>query len=432
MKAPKKYFVFIAMNCLFTLITQVIYNYEPVSDSLRFLKLADQYTHLNFFDPETNCYGHAFYAVFLGIIGTVFSYSHFVIGAVQTVIFTISCLLLINELESALKKNLIWTTIILFLVPEIHFYNGFVLTESLTFSLIILVFYFSYRIYNTEAGLKNMLILAFVFAIAVLNRLECIVVLLPVLYLIYPKINAQIGRWLVILFFPLVIILLLNGLRNYYTYNIFKVSAFNGGEVIYGGNNNNLDGSHHKFWENKQVYIPANKINSLDSILLKPECLSCPQRDSFYLHLALESWKNSPLEQMSVIPDKLAKNWLLPGNFDIYTADTTKTKGLQLKKLFSKEEFNNAWYAPYKHFFYLMIHWLLLIIITMGIFKIDTKNRFQKSVLILLLIYILFAIPFCGLPRWHVAIFPVLIICFVPQITLRFLKNKTVMRIYRQ
>jgi len=184
--------------------------------------------------------------------------------------------------------------------------------------------------------------------------------------------------------------------------------------VIYGGNNDNLDGSHHLFWEHRELFIPKNKIDDLNKILSEPECFACPGRDSLFFQLALVVWKENPVQQIKVIPDKLAKNWLLPGTFDIYTGDTTKTKGLQFDKLLSKKYFNNAWYAPYKHFFYILIHWALLVMLMAGLFRIDKKNRFQISVLILFSFYLLFAIPFCGLPRWHVAIFPLLIIAFTP------------------
>ena len=67
--------------------------------------------------------------------------------------------------------------------------------------------------------------------------------------------------------FPLVV-LFLNGLRNYKIYSVFKTTGFNGGEVLYGGNNFNLDGSHHIFRINKALFIPQNKLNGYNVFTL--------------------------------------------------------------------------------------------------------------------------------------------------------------------
>ena len=414
MKNKFKY-TLIVINCLLTFLNQLIYHYEPASDSLTYLKLAKQYTQFIFFDPETNCYGHTFYALFLATIGSIISYHHFVVGLIQSLIFCFSSLLLIGELEKKLKQNLSGLMIILFLVPEIHFHNGYILTESLAFTLIIFSFYLALKIYNNKATILNILFLSFTISIAILNRFECAVIIFPILFLIYPKIKGKLISQVFILTSIPLLIIQINGFRNYKIFNNYKLTAFNGGEVIYGGNSENLDGSHHVFWKHKEIFIPKNKIDDFDKIISQPECLSCPKKDSFLLKLAIESWQKNPIQQVKVIPQKLAKNWLLPGMFDIYTADTTKTRGLQLNNILSKKYFHNLWYAPYKHLFYMIIHWAILIMLLIGLFKLDKHNRFQLSVLILLAFYVLFAVPFSGLPRWHVGIFPLLIITFTPR-----------------
>ncbi len=406
--------VFILINCLFTFLVQFLSHYSPSSDSLRYVQLAKQYSAFNFFDPVTNCYGHPFYAWFLALIGNVFSYHHFVVGLIQSLIFCFAALLLISQVEKLLKKDLSGIIVVLFLVPEVHFHNGYMITESLTYSLIMTSFYLALRIYNSYATISNMFFLSFILAITVLNRLESSVIIFPILFLIYPRIKDKLASSLLIFFSITFVLLQLNGYRNYRTFNTYKLSAFNGGEVIYGGNNENLDGSHHPFWEYKNIFIPKNKIEGLNKILSQPECTSCPGRDSFFLNLAKESWQKDPVAQLKVIPYKMAKNWLIPGDFDVYTFDTTKTKGLQLNQYFLKENFNNANVAPYKHLVYLLSHWAILLMLVIGIFKLDKHNRFQLSVLILFGLYFLFAIPFCGLPRWHVAIFPIMIIAFAP------------------
>ncbi|HTB32612.1 MAG TPA: hypothetical protein VK808_11330, partial [Bacteroidia bacterium] len=202
--------------------------------------------------------------------------------------------------------------------------------------------------------------------------------------------------------------------KSYKTFHIFRVTAFNAGEALYGGNNENLDGSPHVFEMHKNIFIPKDKMEAYNNILALPAVYSIPKRDSFYHELAIEAWKTDPVQQIGVIPEKLAKNWLLPGMFDIYTNDTTKTRGLQLSKLLSIKYFNNVWYAPYKHLLYMVIHWALLLLVVWGILRLKKQNRFQLAVFILLLFYLLYTIPFCGLPRFHVALFPLLIIAFTP------------------
>lgn len=408
---------FVVLNCLLTIFHQFIYNYEPTSDSLRYLSLAKQYSELNFFDPSANCYGHSLYSFFLFVIGFIFSYHHFVVGLFQTILFSIVTLLLVSEIEKSYKKKMTIALFSVAFIPDIYFFNGIILTESLSFSFILFSFYCALKIYNKdEISLKAIIILSVSVSITILNRIETAVIIFPILFLIYPVLRQKIATYIFLFVGIIFISLQWNGYRNYKIYGIYKLSAFNGGEVIYGGNNKSLDGSHHAFWTSpfKELFIPNDKIETLDKISSLPPQIAFPKRDSLFMQLAIEAWKQNPLQQIKVIPNKLAKNWLLPGIFDIYTGDTSKTQGLQLKKILSKEYFNNKWYAPYKHLFYILIHWTILIIIIVGIIQRNKVNRFQKSVLILLSLWLLFAIPFCGLPRWHIGILPLLFLSFIP------------------
>lgn len=407
-------YVLIGIGCLLTFLNQFIYHYQPSNDSLYYLQMAEQYRSLQFFDPAANCYGHFMYALFLALTGTLFSYQHYVIGFIQALIFGSSVLLLIREMERQWGRDLIAVMALVMLVPEIHFFNGYIITESLAFSLIILSFYTALKIYGDGATIKRLLLLSLLVALTALNRLECGVIIVPLFYLIYPAIRSSLFRSTALLILFPVVLLQLDALKNYHIFGVYKMGAFNGGEVLYGGNSGNLDGSHHIFWDHKRLFIPEEKIGELNRIQAEPVCALCPKRDAFFTKLAVDAWKKDPVRQLGVIPDKLAKNWLLPGDFDVYTADTTKTRGLQVKRLLAKENFGNAWYAPYKHLFYMTVHWAVLVMLLVGMIRYDRENRFQRSVLILLLFYILFAIPFCGLPRWHVAIFPLLIITFTP------------------
>lgn len=411
-----KYLILILLSCCLTLINQIIFHYVATSDSIRFLGLARQYTEFRFFDPSINAAGHRFYSLFLAIIGSLVSYHPYFIGFVQTIIFCLSAIFLIRELELHYKRNLYGLAVLLFLVPEIHIFNGMVFTESLSFSIMLLAFGMAVRINNQKASLFNLFMVSLFVGISVINRIECAFCVFPIFYFIYPKIKDQLLLSAGTIMSLPIIILLINGEMNYKTFNIFKLTSFHGGVVLFSGNNDNLDGSHHSFEKYMDVYIPKQKIADLNAILALPPSQLYPKRDSFYSSMAFDAWKKSPINQLGVIPQKLAKNWLLPGFFDIYTSDTTLTRGLQLNKILSPTYFKNAWYAPYKHFLYLLIHWTLLLIILLGIFRMNRKDRFQIAVLSLLAFYFMFTIPFCGLPRWHVTIFPLLLIAFIPYV----------------
>jgi hypothetical protein len=414
MKIKSRYFL-VLMNCFLTILTQKIYHYTPVIDGFRYLEMARQYSHFNFFDPYTNCVARPLYPIFLAIFGSVVSYNLIFIALVQSLLFCFSALLLVGELEKKLNRNLTGLLVILFLVPEMHFFNGSVFTEALAYSLIMLTFYAGLKIHNSSATTSKLFLLSVIMGLTILNRFESIVILVPVLFFIYPKIKTKLlTSILICLIFP-VAFLALNGLKNYKIFGVYKLSAFNGGETIFGGNSENLDGSHHDFQRHKEIYIPKDRIADLDKILAQPQCVYCPQSDSFFFRLAIEAWKKNPIQQLGVIPEKFAKNWLLPGNFDIYTRDSTKTRGLQMQKILSGTHFRSR-YAPYKHLFYMSIHWALLLMLCIGIFKYKRDDRFQSAVLILLAFYILYTIPFSGLPRWHVSIFPLLIIAFTPKL----------------
>jgi hypothetical protein len=402
------------LECGLTLLTHLIYNETPGSDSERYISLARQYAHLQFTDPYNNCYGHPLYSSFLLIFTHLLSYNTAVIGLVQALLFSISSVLLVSELEKRNSRSLLGTLFFLFLVPEIHFFNGYVLTESLAMSTIIFIFYLSLLILRKGLNNARLIALSACIGLNVLNRMECTVILIPVFYLLYPLIKTNFLKNSVILLLFTVLAMQVNALRNYSAFSLYYPGSFNGGEVMYGGNNPRGDGSHHDFWKTPSLYFSGQNLSQINRILKKPECESCPQRHVLLTQLAFESWKNDPAGQLSVVPLKLAKNWLLPGMFDIYTGDISGTKGLQLSNLLKKENFNNAWYAPFKHLFYMIIHAIILVLIIVGIIKRNKNDRFQNAVLILLIVYLLFAIPFCALPRWHVCILPILLITFFP------------------
>ncbi|HUM46934.1 MAG TPA: hypothetical protein PLD84_08400, partial [Chitinophagales bacterium] len=188
-----KYLILILLSCSLTFINQIIYHYVPASDSIRYLNLAREYNDFIFFDPIANCYGHQFYSLFLAIAGGLISYNQYVVGLLQTLIFCLSVLFLVRELELYYNgRNLFGLTIILFLVPEIQLYNGYLLTESLAFSLLIIAFAMALRIHNSKASFLNLLLLSLAIGATLLNRIECGICLLPIIYFLFPKIKEKL------------------------------------------------------------------------------------------------------------------------------------------------------------------------------------------------------------------------------------------------
>lgn len=413
-KRRKLNILFILVNCFLTVFNLVIYHHVAGHDEGLYMDMAKEYCHLNFFDPVANVYGHPIYPLFLALMGSLFSYSFYVIGIIQTILFSLCALMLLRELEIYTSKPLWGVLILLMVFPDIYFYNGYFTTESLAFSILLLDYGIAVRILNRGATGFRLFLLSVVVGITIMNRFEEVSCILPILFLIYPEIKVKLLRSALIIMFLPVCFLLINGLKNYKIYRVFRVTDFHAGETIYGGNNDNLDGSHHNFYVYRKIFIPKNKLADFDKLDSLPPQTRYPRLDSLFKQLSIQAWKDNPVNQLKVIPEKLAKIWLLPGNFDIYTNDTTKTKGLQITKLLNKKYFNNNPIAPYKHLFYIGIQWAFLLLIVIGIWNMDRKNRFQLSVLFLLVFYLFYTIPFCGLPRWHVTIFPILIMAFAP------------------
>lgn len=419
MKLPNKYLLLILISCALTIITQLVYHAtSDTGDSASYIFLAKQYSQFNFFTPSyQNAQSgiHLTFLLFLTIFGSIFAYNPIIIGVIQTILFCLSAFFLIKKLEAYLQRDLYVIAILIVLVPEFNVYNGYILSESISYSLLMLAFAIALNIYMHGVSLRNMLFLSFLVGLTVMSRTESVTCIIALIYLLFPKIKKRFLAYTSLLIsFPFLIFMLF-GFKNYETFHKFKITSYEGGEGLYGGSSENLDGSHHVFYLHKNIFIPKNKIDAIDKIMKMPVEYSVPEQDSFYTRLSIEAWKKDPIQQIGVIPDKLAKNWLLPGFFDIYTNDTTKQRGLQIGKLLSKKYFNNVWYAPYKHLYYMIIHWILLGIIAWGILSIKKQNRFQLAVLMLLLFYFSYAIPLCALPRFHVVLFPLLIITFFPE-----------------
>ena len=203
----------------------------------------------------------------------------------------------------------------------------------------------------------------------------------------------------------------LNGMHNYITYDRFNPLDFNSGNNIYAGNNLNGDGTWHNEWK-KSNYLPANKKEEFMSTYgLDPKCC-CIKQDSFFKKLAVEAWKDNWRFQLTIIPTKFLKLWVIPASMDFYCAQTKFEKGLQLKSLFSSKLW--PWYGKYKHGVFLLVYWSYLLIIISGFYFKIKEYRFTYNELFIislfLIISFIYSVPFSGIGRFHVPIFGLLVL----------------------
>jgi hypothetical protein len=172
------------------------------------------------------------------------------------------------------------------------FFNGSVLSESLIVSLMLIILAVINKA-NEIGTLKWNAIIALplLMTISIMIRVESIALVLALCFIRTKnnwKFKLVIGSFLILLsmgFF-------FQGLKNHTIYNKFKLTSFNGGEVIFGGNNMNQDGSHHLFYLNKEKYIRPHFMAEYDYLVNKERCVSCPKLDSLYIEMALYEWKN--------------------------------------------------------------------------------------------------------------------------------------------
>ena len=384
-----------------------VFNYEQIADSVRYIKVADEFLTLDFkFSTKYNCNSAPGYPFFLALINFFTSHNKYLIGLVQGIIFALSSLYFIKNLTKRINISvfsILCFAGLIFLSPEFIHINGTTLSESLVASCLIFLFG---ALINEDKTKKEYVIITISSVFMVFAKMEYIPVLVAIIipYLIY-KIEYKTP---VVIIGLTGILLFLNGVKNEQTFGIFNPTSFGSGTVIYGGNNLSLDGSWHY---NANTYVAPEHREEFDriNVLLSREC--CTTQDSMFKAMAVHAWKQDPIDQLLVIPVKTAKMWLLPGNFDIYTDQTDFKRGLLFSTLFDDEIW--PWYAKYKHGMYLIVYWISLLISILGLyFKIKTHGLMIFDFALLLTIIgmtALYSVPFYGLPRFHL---PVIFLLF--------------------
>ncbi len=406
----KKFFIIIAVIHLLLVVANIaiysdIFN-QKNDDSQRYVRVANELASFNFSNADAylNCCTAPGYPLFLSIFKVFTRLNNYMVAISQALLYIIALYYLLLQLykKGYLSYPLCVAGFFMVLVcPELFESNGRTLSESFCGSMILLI------IGSVINGFdRNSVKVIFIVAVCflMLARFEYLMILpFLLLFLIYKK------RYLfsAVTVLALILVVSANGYRNYSTYGIFNPLSFGAGTVIYGGNNMNGDGSWHII-EKDINYIPESKQERYISIKSKEWKCRCPEEDTFYKDMAKEAWMGGNLKfQLSVIPQKFLKLWMLPGTFDYHSGLTQYEKGLQLGILFDSDLW--PWYAKYKHGLYLLIYWLFLVMIVAGLaLKIRERgfDLFDFSVVLLfLIISFLYSVPFYGLSRFHVPVF---------------------------
>lgn len=402
-----KYIVLATIHIILVIAFMIVYDYQQITDSTIYLAVADEIASFKFhFSAELNWNIAPGYPLFLALIKPLTWHNMYLIAIFQSILFILSFRYFVNAIQSKYqisKRAILILCVFVLLNPEIIHFNGSTLTESLAASLILLI---CGGLINKLGNKYDKPILVLSIAFLVLTKMQYLLILpILMLYLYFIKERKMIVLTLSVVFG----LLSLNGFKNLQTYGVFKMTAFNAGSVIYGGNNLNLDGSYHDYRKTKN-YVPKVYEKVLDSLFKLNSPSAYIKQDSLFKRMAIEAWKYNYSDQLKVIPVKLGKLWLLPGSMDFYTGQTEIHRGLQLEKLFSDELW--PWYGKWKHGAYLFIYWISLAMSIIGLWFKIKKYKFDNIDLliisILLLNTLMYSILFYGLGRYSLPVISIL------------------------
>lgn len=401
--------IFIFLHLTLVLFFIWVFDYEQIGDSLRYIDVSNEFFSFHWpLSAEKNCNTAPGYPLFLALLKPFTAHNKFLIASFQALIFVIALYYFLKRFfpeKENNQKNILYTFFFIVICPEIIHLNGNSLSESLCASLLLFIFGAMSRKISRRT---DKWILFVSLPLLILSKFEYFFIYFIVLLYLFKhpsgkKFTLQITGIIVIL-------LAINGLKNYKIYGVFNPTSFGSGTVIYGGNNLLGDGSWHIAGKTKG-YIPEKHQKTLDSLYTLPPKDCCPAQDALYKQMAKEAWTTNWKNQLAVIPLKFGKLWLLPGSMDFYTGQAEVSGGLQLEILFSSSRW--PWYAKYKHALYLFMYWAYLLIALSGIFFKYKKQGLRRIDLLILLsllaVSAIYSIPFYGLGRFHLPIFGLLL-----------------------
>jgi hypothetical protein len=399
------------LHLFLVIFNSYIFNYFPTNDSCEYLKRANEFCQFNFFSPITNYQFAPGYSLFLCLIKPVTSNNHYLIGLIQSVFFVFAINSVVQTLiryHTIPAKGYYISVCALLLNPIIWIINGQVLSESLASSL--LLFSTSYFMKaQDDLKIKSLIHVSIITGLLVITRFEYIVV--PLVMTIFIAFKIGIKRYYkvpIILAFS-VFLLVINGYRNEYIFGKFRLTSFGGGNVIYGGNNLNKDGSWHSE-SNYKIYFQKKFHNDYNEITKIKDNTYYVKLDSFYIQMAKNAWKESFKGQLYVLPVKFLKTWLFPGIFDIYTDNLEFKTGIMFEDYFTLKRWGK--WGVMKHVLFIGFHWIILITGISGFILMYKQNVRYNTVFIkytlsvIISMSILFTILFYGLPRFNVILYP--------------------------
>lgn len=403
----KLFLIIGSLHITLVMAFMVIFDYQQISDSLRYIAVANEFASFKFqFSTGLHCNTAPGYPIFLALIKPLTWHNMFLIAVIQSIVFIVSFWYFLFQIKLRYKLSnsaIFVLNVFVLLNPEIIHLNGSTLAESLGASLMLFV---CGSLTNFFRKQYDNFIFVLCFSFLVLTKMEymlLVFVLIP--FLLFIKKHKII----LITSVSLLGLLFLNGFKNQNIYGVFKMTSFGSGTVIYGGNNLNLDGSWHIHNKTKN-YLPEKYEIIFDFINRTEPACACIKQDSLYKKMAIDAWEKSYTDQIKVIPIKLGKLWLLPGSIDFYTGQKEIFKGLQLEKLFSDELW--PWYGKWKHGAYLLVYWVSLILSMIGLYIKVNYYGFDKIdfliISILLVNTVMYSIPFYGLGRFHLPVLSIL------------------------
>jgi hypothetical protein len=410
--------VAVTLFALLSLLHDVVYSYRPAHDALVYLARAREFASGSFLRPESNWNLAPGYSLFLAPFFLSGLHTPWpVLVAAQAAVLGTSLLFLLRALERAGVLTHSGVQVVIFVAaldPELWSLAGELYSEVLAAALLAISLALALRTglsRRTEA-----LLLGGACAALVVTRFEYVVLLPGLLLLVLVGRRAALLRAVALTVAPAVV-LGANAYRNAVMFGVATPFSFGGGTVLYAGVNAAGTAS----WHSNQCapdtyrrYVPAPFQASFAASCLdvtEGRQSSHVRMDSLYRAMARYQWGHHTWEALSYIPDRLAKLWLVPGAFDIYTGDAEFHVGLRLGGYFDRRLW--PWYGPIKHAAYFAVYWVTLALIVGGGVTLLRRKVpgslvwLQLSGGTVLLLSAAYGVAFYGLPRFH---FPALVI----------------------
>ena len=403
------FFILAVCHVFLVFFKSHIFGYNLSYDAVKYLHVANEFLGRAPLDYQYNCNTSPGYPLFLAPLIFLFPDSVMAVMIAQVLIFSFSLYVMMSTLIS--KKFLttsqaVIASAMVMLSLDFITYNGYVLTESLTASLLMLIV--SLLLKDRDEKI-NMWLLSFLPVALIAVRTEYIILFPAFLLAVY--LNRFTWKRILLPVVLLSFMLTANGIRNMDIYGKFSFFGFGGSQVTYGGNNLNGDGSWH-YYATTPDYLPEHGEREMMAIdMIGDECIACPKRDSLFKVLVREAIRENGVSNLSLVPVKLAKMWTLPGEIDPYTSDSTFSPAIIPEHYFKSSESVVSNIMSNK---YIIYHWLFLGLSLAGLvirwWKYKAHYFDFTAMAIVVAVSMAYAVLFYGLPRFHIPLLPFVLV----------------------